>query len=207
MTTHVLRNSVAALAAVAQAALISGCASTPVAERTLLLGEVAHVLTRQEILTGDIDKAVDNRGREKVRIPQLPEQLKARGLSDADMQQGSVVLVRFQFYRHNEASGIVREHLRTATVAKGLELRNGNVVELEVQGGYAKAVRLRHADLQQGQCAYRTVSKSGAIAALDAVNPIGGARAASLDCPGLAGEGWTRKPYVYGFEWHKPPTP
>ena len=207
MTTHVVRSTVAALAAAAQAALTSGCASTPVADRTLLLGEVAHVLTREEILAGDIDKAVDNRGREKVKAPRLAEALKARGLSDADLQQGSVVLVRFQYYRHNEMSGIVREHLRTATVATGLELRNGNVVELEVQGGYAKVVRLRHADLNQGQCAYRTLSKSGVFGVLDAVNPVGGSRAASLDCPGLAAEGWTRKPFVYGFEWHKSPNP
>jgi len=205
MNTHVLRNTAAALAAATQAALISGCASTPVPERTLLLGEVAHVLTRQEILTGDIDKAVDNRGRDNVRMPRLAEELKARGLSDADLQQGSVVLVRFQFYRHNELSGIIREHLRSATVPTGLKLQNGNVVELEVQGGYAKAVRIRYADLNQGQCAYRTASRSGATAALDAVNPIGGARAASLDCPGLAAQGCTRKPFVYGFEWHKPP--
>jgi hypothetical protein len=207
MNTHVSSNTVVVLAVAAQVALASGCASTPVPDRTLMLGEVAHVLTRQEIVTGDVDKAVDNRDKEKVRMPRLAENLKARGFSDADMQQGSVVLVRFQYYRHNEMSGIVREHLRTATVAKGLELRNGNVVELEVQGGYAIAVRLRHANLEQGQCAYRTASKSEVSVALNAVNPIGGARAASLDCPGLAAEGWTRTPYVYGFEWRKPPTP
>jgi hypothetical protein len=204
MTRYAKRGQIAAIAA---AVLAAGCAGTPVADRTLVLGEVAHVLTRQEILSGDVDKTYDNQGRERIRLPRLAEALKARGLAESELQDGSAVLVRFQYYRHNALSGIVRQHLRTASVAKGLRLQTGNIVELEAQGGQAVAVRVRYAGGDQGQCGYRAQAKSGVFAALDAVNPIGGSRAVSLDCAGLAEDGWTLKPFGYGFEWHRVPAP
>jgi len=204
MTLYAMRARIAAIAAVALAA---GCAGTPLADRTLILGEVAHVLTRQEVVSGNVDMFYDNRGSQRVKLPALAALLEAHGLSESELQDGRLVLARFQYYRHNAASGIVRQHLRLASVAKGLQLQDGNIVELEVRGGYAIAVRTRYADSQQGQCGYQAAGKSGVFAGLDAINPIGGSRSASLDCAGLAEEGWTRKPFGYGFEWHRVSAP
>lgn len=184
-----------------------GC-STPIhfPDGTLTIGEVAHVLTRQEILTGDIDEYVDNVDREQIKMPWLHESLLKQGLTDEDIVDGSVVLNRVRYSRYNVASGIVRQSVNLATVTKGLTVTEGNVVEVENSGGYAAVVRIRYENLKDGQCEYRVRDRDSVSQVFDALNPIGGPGEASLYCPAIEKEGWYPMDTTRGVQWYsKPP--
>ena len=183
-----------------------GCATvTPIPDGTRTLREVAHVLSRQEILTGNIQASRDNRGREPIQWPWLYEVLLKRGIKNEQIVDGSVVLGRTQYYWHNVTSGIVRQHVLPATVAKGLEITVGNIVEVEIMGGYATVVRVRYKNLADGQCGYRVGDRGSVGSTLDAINPIGGPGATSLYCPEIEKEGWFAIKNVMGIEWFSKP--
>jgi hypothetical protein len=182
--------------------LNTGCAtSVLVSEGTIMLREVTHVLTRQEIVTGDIEATKDNRGREPIKLPDLHERLLKSGIKDSDIVDGSIVLGRTQFYWHNVASGIVRQGSLLSTVEKGLVVEVGNIVEVERRGDLSTVTRVKYKNLMEGGCDYRTKDKTVVSSFLNAINPIGGPGAASLYCPYLAEEGWTPIDHGYGVDW------
>jgi hypothetical protein len=184
------------------AALTGGCAThTPIPDGTRTLWEVAYVPTRKEIVTGDIQLARDNRGREPIKAAGLHADLLKRGIKDEDIVDGSVVLGRTQYYWHNVISGVVRQYLRPSTVRKGLELDVGNVIEVEIVGGYATAVRVRYKTLADGKCEYRRKDRSAVSSVFNAINPIGGPGAASLYCPAIEAQGWFAEDHYMGVEW------
>lgn len=186
------------------ACLLPACATqTPIPDGTVLIGEVAHVLSRAEIVSGKIGMSRDNRGREPIHWPTLHETLLKNGEQDSDLVDGSVIVRRTQYYWHNVTSGIVRQWVRASPVAKGLKVSTGNVVELEVRGSYATVVRVKYRNLAEGGCEYVTRERHSVGKALDAINPIGGAGAASLYCPYLEKEGWVPNPQFMGIEWTK----
>lgn len=169
---------------------------------TLTIGEIAHVLSRQEILTGNIDEYVDNRGREQIKMPRLYESLLKGGLTDEEIIDGSVVLNRVRYSRYNVTSGIVRQSVNLATVIKGLAVSEGNIVEVGNSGGRASVVRVRYKNLAEGKCVYRMRDKSSVGQVFDALNPIGGPGEASLYCPEVEKEGWHPIETTRGIQWY-----
>ena len=184
------------------ALLLVGCATvTPIPDGTRTLREVAHVMSKQEILTGNVQVYKDNRGREPIRWPWLYEELLKRGIKKEEITDGSVVLVRAQYYWHNVSSGIVRQQVHPAIVAKELAVAPGNIVEAEIMGGYATVVRVRYQNLEAGKCGYRVGDRGSVGNTLDAINPVGGAGATSLYCPEIEKEGWFANRNGLGIEW------
>jgi hypothetical protein len=195
-----------AITACAVALLQTGCAtSITIPQGTLQLREVAHVLSRDEILSGSVRTTRDNRGREAIRWPELHDLLLRDGMPDSDMVDGSVIAGRTQFFWHNATSGIVRQYVRASTVAKGVQLSVGNIVEVEQRGELTRVIRVKYGSLAEGRCEYRRADRSTVGSALDAINPVGGPGAASLYCPYLEEEGWGPLRHVRGIEWFKPP--
>lgn len=184
-----------------------GCATTiqfPVGTRSI--GEVAHVLSRQEIQTGDIQATVDNRGKEQIKMPWLYESLLKEGIKDEDIVDGSVVLNRVKYGWYNVTSGIVRQAVNLATVPAGIAVSVGNIVEVQNIGGQAVVVRVRYMNLADGHCEYRLHDRGTIGAAVDVLNPIGGPGEASLYCPEIEKEGWYPVETARGMQWFsKPP--
>ena len=185
------------------AVLAGGCATqVPIPDGTRTVWEVAHVPTRQEVVTGDIKLTKDNRGREPVQWRWLHAALLKQGMKDEEIVDGSVVIGRTQYYWHNVTSGIVRQYLRPSTVRKGLEVRVGNVVEVKVVGGYAIAVRVLHESLADGNCEYRRTDRGAVSNTLGAISPIGGNGASSLYCPAIEAQGWIAHRHNLGQDWY-----
>ena len=177
--------------ALAFALALGGCAAPArLPEGTLVVYEVAKVYTRQEILTGP-----------------LYQGLLARGMQSGDMVDGSIVLGRTQYSWDEPEAGSVREVGSSLLVARGVEVRPGNVVE--AQRGYyvAMAVRVIYPTLADGKCVYATDDGEVTAADLAGLRPAGRKRAASLRCAGLAAQGWSVAKRCDGIEWTKPPPP
>ncbi|MEH6628697.1 MAG: hypothetical protein V7739_19835 [Motiliproteus sp.] len=184
-----------------------GCA-TPISlpDGTRSIGEVAHVLSRQEILTGDINEFVDNRNKEQIKMPVLHESLLDAGLTDEEIVDGSVVLNRVRYSRFNVTSGIVRQSVNLAIVPKGSVVAEGNVVEVEQIDGLPVVVHIRYKNLTDGKCVYRLRDPGSIGQVFDALNPIGGPGEASLYCPEIEKEGWYPVETTRGVQWFsKPP--
>jgi hypothetical protein len=216
------------------ATLLAGCA-TPgdPPEGTSMLLEVAHVLTRQEILTGQVRMPLADGERDPVYLSLTPAQeiptgqlrmplaygqrdsvmipmylgLLASGMQSGDMVDGSVILGRTQYFWDDPQTGSVRGALRVLPVARGLEVSAGNVVEAERGYRFATVIRVKYRTLAEGGCFYGT--DDGTVSGLtrDALRPVGRDEAASLRCAGLASEGWTQVRRCNGIEWTKPSQP
>lgn len=176
------------------ASLVGGCATqhNTFADGTLLLLEAPYVLTRDQIVTGDLGP--DNQD------PKLYQRLLAQGWHNQDLTDRSVVAIRHFYYWNNQMSGIMHEVLIATPVAMGVAVEPGNIVEIEVRGGYGKVMRVRHKNMKAGNCSYKNASR-GALVMLDVINPIGGPGRATLECPGLESEGWNKP----GLLWQKLP--
>lgn len=180
-----------------------------------MLLEVAHVLTRQEILTGEM-RMLRADGKVYLDVilcpggiscPGLYLDLLASGMQSGDMVDGSVILGRTQYFWGEPETGSVREAIRVLPVARGLEVSAGNVVEAERAYRFATVMRVKYRTLAEGGCFYGT--DDGTVSGLtrDALRPVGRDGAASLRCANLASEGWTQVHRCNGIEWTKPPQP
>jgi len=187
-------------------AAASGCAGTQVPDRTLFVGEVAHVLSRDEIMTGNLPVTVDNRGKEPLKLGWLKQSLIDQGMKEEDLVQGRIALSRHQYYWHNTGSGIVRQFFRTVTVPKGLTVEVGNIVEIETLKGYGSVRNVRYKTKADGNCIYRRSDNSSFKEIMGVLTMVGPNGAASLYCPDLEKEGWTPQRYRYGIDWQKAPT-
>jgi len=167
-----------------------GCATQPkLPERSLMLGEVAHVANRDEILRGvrlDPDK-----------IPPVRHLGAACGMGDADIVDGSFVVVRYHFYWYNQSSGVVHHGVTWAAAHQDRPLKPGNIVEVEILAGKEdpdrqclSIHRVRFDQLAGSGCEYRPNPRNPLGKALEAVSPVGAPGSQSLVCPGLAAEGW-----------------
>ncbi len=185
-----------------------GCATTTInfPDGTRTIGEVAHVLTRQEILTGDIDEYVDNHNKQQIKMPWLYENLLKQGLKDEEIVDGMIVLNRVMYSRFNVTSGIVRQSVNIAEVTDDLTIKEGNIVEVERIDNRAVIVRIRYKNLTVGQCEYHIRDRGSVSQVFDALNPIGGPAEASLYCPEIEKEGWYPVETTMGTQWFsKPP--
>jgi len=178
------------------ALFVAGCASTPgvaLPPGTLLLGEVMHVLTQEMVNSGEIAP-----GQKQENLSQM---LKARGLTDAQVGQGRVAVMRDLIYWNNTVSGNKYSRNSPELVAEGVKVEPGNVVEFRIKetGGVIERVRAR--SLAEGGCYYGDVPVGGAVEVMGALSLVGPRGSASLYCAGIEKEGWER-PRTY---WHKPP--
>jgi hypothetical protein len=182
------------VSAITLALLVAGCASPQgvmLPPGTLMLGEVMHVLTREMANASEIAP-----GQKQENLNHL---LRSSGLTDTQVDQGRVVVVRYRIYWHNTVSGNKYSQLSPAQVADGLAVEPGSVVELRVdeRGGVIQRVRAR--SLADGGCYYGDVPVGAAVEAMGALSLVGPRGSASLYCSGIEKEGWQR-PRTY---WHK----
>jgi hypothetical protein len=192
------------ITAVLLVAVISGCAGSPFPPRTVLMGEVARIAEPNEVREG-IKSGPDRVGPgDWLRT--------ACGYGNADVPEGKAVLVRFFYYWHNRAAGVVRYDLKWATVGEGVQVTKGNLVEVELTPESSDVLcprirTVRGASLKDAQCEYRKNERSGLGAALDMINSIGGPGSASIYCEQLETAGWKKVligPYD-AIAWSKPP--
>ena len=187
------RHRKAGLAAAVAVALLAGCASSGVLlpDGTLMLGEVRHVLTREMVSVGEIAPGY--------RQENLAQIVRNRGWTDAQIDQGRVVVVRYRIYWYSSIGGKYDE-LGPELLSEGLSVEVGNVVELAA-GVHGVVTRVRAPSLAEGPCYYGDVAVGAAVEALGALSLTGPRGTASLYCAGIEREGWQR-PRTY---WHKLP--
>ena len=164
---------------------------------TSVLGGVSYILSREEIEKGGGDK--------EHKFPPMYQELIRNGLSDQELIEGKVVIIIYQSYRHN----ISKMHyvFDWAIIEKGITVKKGNVVELQLRKPYAVVTGILYNDIEESECKFIQGDRGG-FAALDIINPAGGPATANLYCPKLEHEGWQKTPfgmYMGGFLMTKPP--
>jgi hypothetical protein len=174
--------------------LWSGCTShqgVALNGETLMLGEVRHVLTREQVHSGRI--AAHDPPRD------LSELMRKRGWTDEQLDAGRLLVVRLQIYWNNTSSGILRDQLDVVLADDGPQVAPGNVVEFAASG---RVQRVRARTLAEGPCYYGNVPVGEAVELLGGLSLIGSRGSASLYCKGIELEGWHR-PRTF---WHRLPT-
>jgi hypothetical protein len=180
------------LVGVACAVLAGGASSQGVAltGETLMLGEVRHVLTRQLLQSGRISASDAPRD--------LTGLLKKQGWTEAQLDEGRLVVVRVQIYWNNTVSGVVRDQLDVVLSDAAPPLVPGNVVEFTAT---SLIKRVRANTLAEGACYYGNVPVGSTVELLGNLSRVGPRGSASLYCKGIETEGWHR-PRTF---WHKLP--
>ena len=174
--------------------LWGGCASRITVDGKLLqrhvsdgssvLGEVTYILSREEMEKGVYDN--------EHTFPSMYQELLRNGLSDQELIEGKVVVIVYQTFWHNRS----RRHdfLDWAIVEKGIKVNKGNVAELQVRKPYAIVTGVLFNDIKKSECQLIEGDRGG-LAALNMINPLGGAGTANLSCPKLEQEGWQKTPF------------
>ena len=154
------------------------------ADGTSVLGGVSYILSREEI-----EKGVR---RGETQVPPMYQELIRNGLSDQELIDGKVVIIIYQWYRHNRS----RDHyvFDWAIVEKGIKVKEGNVVELRLSKPYAIVTGILYDDLRNSECKW-ILGDRGGFGALDLVNPGGGPGTSNLYCPTLEQAGWQKTPF------------
>lgn len=175
---------------------LGGCAAVPpgLPAHSLFLGEVARIASRADLLSGF------RLGADTVPSPQ--PHLKRCGFGDDDLQDRRFAVVRFHYYWHNVAAGVVHSAIRIVAIPQSMTVRSGNLVEVDVttapfdpHAQCASIHRVRADVLESAGCAYRRNERSGFGAAMGALSPIGGPGSASIDCAQIEGTGWELVPF------------
>lgn len=182
--------------ALAVALGLAGCAVAPpvLPEHTLFLGEVARIASRADLLAG-FQLGAD-------AVPSPVPGLKRCSFGDDDLQDRRFAVVRFHYYWHNVAAGVVHSAIRLAAIPQGMTVRSGNLVEVDVttapldaNAQCAAIHRVRGDDLKSAGCTYRGNERSGFGAVMGALSPLGGQGSASIDCAEIEGTGWALVPF------------
>lgn len=166
---------------------------------TFVLGIVSRILTRDEIVKGGEDA--------EHRLPPIYQELINNGFSDQELVDGKVVIILYQYYRHNASR--VHDHLDWAIVEKGLTVKKHNLVELQLRKPYVVVTRILDEDAKARRCDFVKGDRGG-FTALDSINLGGGPAMFNLSCPNLEQEGWQKTRYgmyVGGHLMTKPPKP
>ncbi|GAB2585927.1 hypothetical protein GCM10027034_17900 [Ramlibacter solisilvae] len=179
-------------AAVLLVAVLCACAGAPFPPRTVLLGEVVGVAELNEIRDGIKSGPA--------RVGPAVWLASACGYEKANVPEGEAVLVRYFYYWHNTAAGVLHYDPKWVTVGQGVQVKKGNLVEVELtppaagnSDEHCPRIRtVRGASLEEAQCAYRKNERGGFFAVLNMANPIGGPGSASIYCPNLETSGWTK---------------
>jgi hypothetical protein len=181
-------------------ALIGGCASKGVKlpPKTIFLGEVSHFLTPQLVAGNEL--APGN------KIENLASKLRDWGFTSEEVANNRVVVVRAGIYWNNTISGIKRDMLRVALIPNGLEVRVGNIIEVDQGSPPDHPItinRVRAENLKAGNCYYDELPTGLVKGLMGAIGLVGPSGAATLYCKGIENEGWQR-PATY---WRKLPSP
>jgi hypothetical protein len=182
----------------ASLALLSGCATTPAVELpegTLMLGEVRHVFTRALLQAGEIAP-----GEKRENLLRM---MTERGWTDAQLDQGRLLVVRTRIYWNNTSSGNRYAVLNVERLADGVTAEPFNIVEFTVGGRSGAIQRVRAKAIAEGRCDYVDVPVGMLVEAMGTLALVGPRGTASLYCSGIEQEGWQR-PRTY---WHKLPGP
>jgi len=166
---------------------------------TSVLGAVTYILSREEMEKGGADT--------EHQFPPMYQELLSNGFSDQELIEGKVVLILYQYYRHNPSK--IHDVLDWAIVEKGVKVNKHNVVELQLRKPYAIVTGVLYDYFEKSECKF-IKGERGGLAVLDSVNPAGGPAMASSYCPKLEQEGWQKTPfgmYEGGFLMTKPPKP
>jgi hypothetical protein len=170
-----------------------------ISDGTSVLGRVTYILSRDELEKGMTE------GEHK--LPPIYQALLTNGISDQELIEGKVVIIFYQWYRHNRSTN--HGLLDWAIVEKGITVKKRSVVELQLHKPYAIVTGILYNDIEESDCQYVPGDRGG-FAALNMINPLGGADTSNLYCPKLEQEGWQKTPfgiYVGGFLMTKPPKP
>ena len=139
------------------------------------------------------------------------QELLSNGVSDQELIEGKVVVILYQWYRHNASN--LHDELDWAIVDKGVKVNKHDAVELQLRKPYAIVTRVLYKDIEndveKSGCKF-IKGERGGFAVLDSVNPGGGPAMINLYCPKLEQEGWQKTPhgmYGGGFLMTKPPKP
>jgi len=194
MSLRSIRMSVTTLVAALGVVTGAGAQGVALPAGTLMLGEVRHVLTRDLVNAGEIAPGQ--------KSANLSQRLQASGFTEAQIDAGRVVILRYQIYWNNTSSGNKYSQQGPELLDEGLTVEPGNVVELEVlERGPGVIRRVRAPTLAEGGCYYGDVPVGTAVELLGALSLVGPRGSASLYCAGIEKEGWQR-PRTY---WHKLP--
>lgn len=183
-----MRNRLSLL--VCLALLIAACASVSLPAGTLVLAQVAHVATEDDLWSG-----VEVDGTSLIVPPHL---LKPCAFDAASLESGDLAVMRVYKYSPSGAPQ-QRSSLWWVAVPKGMVVNPGDFVEVELKPG-----------LGNGRCPYiaRVRSPSTASGECEFVrNPRG---SMSIYCEGLEREGWTKhlapdRPDDGPVAWRKAP--
>lgn len=194
MFLHSTWRAVTTLVAALGVVTCASAQNVPLPPGTLMLGEVRHVVTRDLVNAGEVAPGQ--------KAANLSQRLQAAGFTDAQIDAGRVVVVRYQIYWNNTSSGNKYSQQGPELVDDGLKVEPGNVVELEVvERGPGVIRRVRAPSLAEGACYYGDVPVGTAVELLGALSLVGPRGSASLYCAGIEKEGWQR-PRTF---WHKLP--
>jgi hypothetical protein len=184
-------------------ASIAGCASTPgvvLPDGTLMLGEVRRVLTAEMVRAGELAPGAAR--------ADLAQALHSRGWTDAQVEQGRIVVLRTLIYWNNTVCGIKHSQLAPQLLAQGLAVEPGKVVEFTVGEPDGAVQHVRARSLAEGSCYYGDVPVGATVEAMVALSLVGPRGSASLYCAGIEKDGWQRpRTYWYRLPGSAPPGP
>jgi hypothetical protein len=192
---------------------MSACASKPIAENEVFIGQVSYMATADEATNGFHYVAQPDEALQHV-LPRSGDVPPAKSLIAACGQNpdAKFVLVRLYYYWLN--SGVaVASFTPWTMVSAELPVARGNIVEVDMRSGRSSSrcaviTKVRAASLSEGSCEYRLDKEGALISALSVFSPNGGPGSASLYCPSLETEGWKTVhlgPGNGGLVWSKSP--
>lgn len=170
--------------------LVAGCASVPLPEGTLVLAQVAHVATEDNLWSG-----VEVDGTSLLVPPYL---LKRCALDAASLESGDLAVMRVYKYWVSGASQ-QRSSLWWVVVPKGMVVKPDDFVEVELKHGVGNErcpciARVRSPSTASGECEF-VRNRQGSM---------------SIYCNGLEREGWAKhlapdRPNDGPVAWRKAP--
>ena len=193
--------------------LVLGCASgPPPPSGSLLLAQVAHIATKDDVVNGaKVDDTL-------VRVSE--EMLESCALAAESVQSGDLAVVRFYVFWMSRVPHTVHSW---AVIPMGMRVAPGDFVELELKRGVEESGRcafITRVRAQQSstsaECGFARNDRSGAGAAMGNVSGLlhalggtggGSPGSASIYCKGLEQEGWTKHPHgpYDAIVWRKMP--
>ena len=176
--------------------------ATGIPPGTVVLVEIAHVARGDEAVRGfhrtpGAEEGLDGAPLKADKATSAKNAMTACGIRPEDVAEHPFVLLRLYYFWHDETSRVVHDFVAWATVGTGVQVADGNIVEVELLAGPgdSRCATIRtvvSTSLKGGECAYRKNDMGALGNALGAVNPLGGPGSASVYCPFVDKEGWKK---------------
>lgn len=197
--------------ALLMAGLLSSCTTTGSTEfqrqtaetqylDRLVLSEVSFILTKDQLVAGELGFA---------RFKDFYGAVLAEGLTDAEIDAGQVIAIRWSVFWVNTASGNTHHRLGVALLPNGMKAEPGNIVEVRYLGSlhFPRVESVRAKNMRDGQCQYveslDRLPLQMTKDILGLVSLIGTPGTSTLYCQGIENEGWV----LEGQHWVKKPRP